>query len=108
MKKYLYQIFDDIFKIKGYKSIDEIELTYQQGVILAKYVNMFSDHQQSLQCDITKCENGNWLCYFKYFRVYPKNKTIIIVYLDPHFTTIRECVDSTPFTFSFSEKILVN
>ena len=112
MRKYFFEIFDDILKIKGYKSMKEIDITYEQGVILAKYVDLRSKYTQSLQCDITQSKDSKWLCYFKYFKGFSpgfsKNRNIIIVYLDTNFSTIYECIDNTPFTFSFGPSLLVN
>lgn len=83
---------DKILKIKN-TTIDQ--LTSDQNNKLAKYLDFFSDHKQTLFKNITPVNNvsSKWLCYFTYIhysRYHKSRNSYFVVCIDKDFSEISE------------------
>lgn len=85
---------DKILKIKN-TTIDQ--LTSEQNKKLAKYLEYFSDHIQTLFRSITPINHTKWLCYFTYIhhsRYHKSRDSYHVVCLNKDFSEILEdCID---------------
>jgi len=81
---------DKILKIKNI-TIDQ--LTLEQNKKLAKYLEFFSDHKQTIYKSITETNHMKWLCYFTYIhysRYHESCDSYLIISIDKDFSEIIE------------------
>lgn len=85
------EVLNDILKIEG-KTIDQ--LSHSQKVILARYLELFSDHKQTLYGNIKVCDSSSiWLCYFTYIhysRYHKSRDSYSIICIDKDFSVIKD------------------
>lgn len=83
---------DKIFKITG---LTFDQLTGDQKQVLAKYLDIFNNHNRTLYNDFVKSpsQNPSYLCYFTYIhhsRYHESRDSYLIVFLDKDITKVYE------------------